>query len=408
MKNSKVVKARSKKVLNVIITYCILLIVAFIFFFPCLWLILASFSKSGSIYSFDGIFPTEYSLDTFELLFTDTVMYNYPKWFLNTLFIATMSCILGTLFTILSAYVMSRFRFKTRKAMMKGTLVLGMFPSFMGTIAVYLMMTQFNLINQQWGLILIYAGTAPMGYLTQKGFFDTIPYSIDEAARIDGASEVKIFSSVICPLAKPAFATLITLTFLNSWNDFQNQMADLKLRAEVAEKPTAEFTLVYSRAGVRDTVSVTTDEQFKVAAIGGVLNYTPTVRTFGFFESFPAGITLGVNTLKGYVNDLKYVFTKEGAKSVGGFGTIGSIFPTVWDWQRFWSMTAFLSIILAFMNILPIPALDGGHVLFLIYEIVARRKPSDKFLEYAQMVGMFLLFALLIWANFNDVLRFLL
>ena len=86
---------------------------------------------------------------------------------------------------------------------------------------------------------------------------------------------------------------------------------------------------------------------------------------------------------------MKYVFTKEGAKSVGGFGTIGSIFPKVWDWHRFWEMTAFLSIILAFMNILPIPALDGGHVLFLLYEIIARRKPSDKFMEYAQMVGMF-------------------
>lgn len=82
-------------------------------------------------------------------------------------------------------------------------------------------------------------------------------------------------------------------------------------------------------------------------------------------------------------------------------------FPKVWDWHRFWEMTAFLSIILAFMNILPIPALDGGHVLFLLYEIIARRKPSDKFMEYAQMVGMFLLFALLIWANFNDIMRFL-
>ena len=105
---------------------------------------------------------------------------------------------------------------------------------------------------------------------------------------------------------------------------------------------------------------------------------------------------------------MKYVFTAEGAKSLGGFGTIGSIFPKAWDWQRFWEMTAFLSIILAFMNILPIPALDGGHVLFLLYEIIARRKPSDKFMEYAQMVGMFLLLALLIWANFNDVMRFLL
>ena len=253
---------------------------------------------------------------------------------------------------------------------------------------------------------------------------ETVNIAMPELSLIDVAQQDPMFVDVFHPnvvdsvLAGGGFAnagiqkgdSLIAVNgkTLNSWNDFQNQIADLKLRAEVAEKTTAEFSLVYSRAGVRDTVNVTTDEQFKVAAIGGMLNYTPTVRSFGFFESFPAGVTLGVNTLKGYVNDLKYVFTKEGAKSVGGFGTIGSIFPKVWDWQRFWSMTAFLSIILAFMNILPIPALDGGHVLFLIYEIVARRKPSDKFLEYAQMVGMFLLFALLIWANFNDVLRFLL
>lgn len=195
-------------------------------------------------------------------------------------------------------------------------------------------------------------------------------------------------------------------TPLHSWNEFTEQLGELRLRSEVEQKSSASFSLVYSRAGVRDTVNVTTDDQFKVLAYSMNPGYQPTRLTYGFFESFPAGVALGINTLKGYVNDMKYVFTKEGAKSVGGFGTIGSIFPEVWDWQRFWSMTAFLSIILAFMNILPIPALDGGHVLFLLYELVARRKPSDKFLEYAQMVGMFLLFGLLIWANFNDILRF--
>ena len=194
---------------------------------------------------------------------------------------------------------------------------------------------------------------------------------------------------------------------IRSWNEFLDQMADIQARAEVAQQPTATLSVVRSRNGVRDTLAMETNEQYKVGAIGGWLDYKVTSIDYGFFESFPAGIALGVNTLKGYVNDMKYVFTKEGAKSVGGFGTIGSIFPKVWDWERFWSMTAFLSIILAFMNILPIPALDGGHVLFLLYEIIARRKPSDKFLEYAQMVGMGLLFALLIWANFNDVLRFL-
>lgn len=194
---------------------------------------------------------------------------------------------------------------------------------------------------------------------------------------------------------------------MTSWNEFLDNMAELKAMAELEKKTSAAFTLVYSRAGVRDTVDVQTDDKFKVAVIGGLVDYKQRTLSYGFFESFPAGVALGVNTLKGYVNDMKYVFTKEGAKSVGGFATIGSIFPKVWDWQRFWEMTAFLSIILAFMNILPIPALDGGHVLFLLYEIIARRKPSDKFLEYAQMVGMFLLFGLLIWANFNDVLRFL-
>ena len=195
---------------------------------------------------------------------------------------------------------------------------------------------------------------------------------------------------------------------LSSYNAFVNKLAELREDAEAENKKTVEFSLIYSRDNINDTITVQTDTLFMVGATSQALaDYKLTNLEYGFFESFPAGIALGVNTLKGYVNDMKYVFTKEGAKSVGGFGTIGSIFPSVWDWHRFWEMTAFLSIILAFMNILPIPALDGGHVLFLLYEIIARRKPSDKFMERAQMVGMILLFALLIYANFNDVVRFL-
>ena len=215
------------------------------------------------------------------------------------------------------------------------------------------------------------------------------------------------------PMAKAGIQAGDTLLTVNgkrvsSWNVFLDAMASLKSIAQEEGKTQADLTLVYSRGGVRDTLALTTDSLFQVGVVkSALLDYKQTNLKYGFFESFPAGITLGVNTLKGYVNDLKYVFTKEGAKSVGGFGTIGSIFPEVWDRHRFWEMTAFLSIILAFMNILPIPALDGGHVLFLLYEIIARRKPSDKFMEYAQMTGMILLFALLIWANFNDVLRFL-
>ncbi|MBQ0090350.1 MAG: site-2 protease family protein, partial [Prevotellaceae bacterium] len=135
--------------------------------------------------------------------------------------------------------------------------------------------------------------------------------------------------------------------------------------------------------------------------------YTPTEVNYSFFESIPAGIDYGCQTLAGYVSDLKYLFTSDGVKSVGSFGAMGDMFAPEWDWHRFWEITALFSIILAFMNILPIPALDGGHVLFLLVEVVTRRKPSDKFLERAQIVGMILLFALMVLALGNDIIRFI-
>lgn len=208
------------KVVDALWTYALLIAVGFVFFFPCLWIVLASFSKSGSIYSFEGFFPSTYSIDTFKKLFTDTTMYNYPKWFFNTFFVAAGSCILGTFLTILTAYTMSRFEFRARKPMMKTTMVLGMFPSFMGMTAVYILMTQFGLINQIWGLILIYAAGAPMGYLTQKGFFDTIPKAIDEAAKIDGANSAQIFWKINLPLAKPIIVYTALTSFTWPWSDF--------------------------------------------------------------------------------------------------------------------------------------------------------------------------------------------
>ena len=211
---------RLGKVADYSVTYLILLAVAFVFFFPCLWLILASFSASGSIYSFEGFFPSEYSLDSFNKLFTDTAMYDYPQWFGNSLFIATMSCIMGTFLTILTAYCMSRFQFKSRKALMKTTLVLGMFPSFMGMTAVYLLMTQFNFINNHWGLILIYTAGAPLGYMVQKGFFDSIPNSIDEAARLDGASNFQVFCKIHMPLSMPIIVYTALTSFTWPWSDY--------------------------------------------------------------------------------------------------------------------------------------------------------------------------------------------
>jgi regulator of sigma E protease len=128
---------------------------------------------------------------------------------------------------------------------------------------------------------------------------------------------------------------------------------------------------------------------------------------YGFFQSFPAGIKKGFKTISDYLKQFKVLFSKgsKAYESLGGFITIGKIFPGFWDWEAFWNLTAFLSIILAVMNILPIPALDGGHVMFLLFEVITGRKPSDKFLEYAQIAGMVILFSLLLFANGNDILK---
>jgi regulator of sigma E protease len=126
---------------------------------------------------------------------------------------------------------------------------------------------------------------------------------------------------------------------------------------------------------------------------------------YSLFQAIPAGIQYGWGILAMYVKQFRLVFTKEGAQSLGGFGAIGSMFPAFWSWYAFWHMTGFLSIILAFMNFLPIPALDGGYILFLLVEIITRRKPSDKFLEKANEIGFWVLLALLIFANGNDIFK---
>lgn len=194
--------------------------------------------------------------------------------------------------------------------------------------------------------------------------------------------------------------------------------------ADTVKALTAVLTVERQVEGKTDTLTL--KGQFDAVSAGGfsplskgepmrlVLGYMPqqpqykvTHIDYGFFESFPAGVKYGCKVLSGYVGDMKYLFSAEGAKSLGGFGAIGSLFPSQWDWHSFWLMTAFLSIILAFMNILPIPALDGGHVLFLLYEMIARRKPSENFMIYAEYIGIGVLLLLMVMANLNDILRFL-
>lgn len=179
-------------------------------------------------------------------------------------------------------------------------------------------------------------------------------------------------------------------------NDFDSQKS---INADYIE-------LEISRNGNLFDAVVPFDSDEKLIGINiGSQMISPTNLEYGFFESVSVGFDYGYWTLYDYVSQFQFVFTKAGASQLGGFGTIGKIFPAAWDWQRFWETTALLSIILAFMNLLPIPALDGGHVMFVLYEIVSGRKPNEKFMEYATLAGVILLIGLFVYANGMDVVR---
>lgn len=178
-----------------------------------------------------------------------------------------------------------------------------------------------------------------------------------------------------------------------------------ELDAEIAANTLIQLHV--SRNGKLIQLQATSDDKGHLGIGGGHANIHTSKIEYGFGESIVKGLELGYWKLHDYIAQFSYVFTAKGATQLGGFGAIGSLFPDSWNWHGFWYTTAFISIILAFMNILPIPALDGGHVMFLLYEIVSGRKPNEKFLEYAQMVGFFILIALVLYANGNDIYRWL-
>jgi len=193
--------------------------------------------------------------------------------------------------------------------------------------------------------------------------------------------------------------TAVSNQTITYWDEFKEAINDSKSKSITAtvlrSGREVELALLVDSTG---TIGVMVDS--KIDEIKKKIEY-------GFLSSIPRGIEAGWVTLSDYAKQFKYVFTTKGATSVGGFGAIGSLFDKEWNWRSFWSNTAFISIILAFMNFLPIPALDGGHIMFLMYEIISGRKPNDKFMEYAQMVGIIFLLALLVYANGNDIYKWI-
>tara|TARA_B100001758_G_scaffold69994_1_gene58848 strand:- start:4 stop:1332 length:1329 start_codon:yes stop_codon:yes gene_type:complete len=180
------------------------------------------------------------------------------------------------------------------------------------------------------------------------------------------------------------------------WQDFT------KLVKESSSK-TIDLKIKRKDRFLTKTINLRDDNTIGVGLM--VPKITPTKLNFTILESISRGYDKAYWTLIDYVSQFKYVFSKKGASQLGGFGAIGSLFPPKWDWQGFWESTALISIILAFMNLLPIPALDGGHVMFLLYELISGRKPNDKFMEYAQVFGFLLLMSLVLYANGNDLYK---
>lgn len=217
MKKLKAMRLKAKK--TNVFTYILLTILSFIWVLPIVWLVMTSFrGEKGAFVTY--LIPKTWTLDNYIRLFTETSLFNFPRWFMNTLIVAIFSCIISTIITLSTSYAFSRLRFKVRKPMMNIILILGMFPGFMSMIAIYHILKMIGLDQSLVALVLIYSGGAAMTYYISKGFFDTIPKGVDEAALIDGATRMQIFTKITLPLSKPIIIYTVLMAFLAPWVDF--------------------------------------------------------------------------------------------------------------------------------------------------------------------------------------------
>lgn len=209
-----------KKKIFTVLHNLLLAVLAFIWLIPIVWLIVTSFSSYPGMNS-STFFPKEWSIISYKnLLFSSDTVSQFPNWFKNTFFIAIFSCIISSAFVLMVAYATSCMRFKMRKPLMNMAVILNLFPGFLSMIAVYFILRTLGLTNNHWGLVLVYSGSSGLGYLIAKGFLDTVPVSLREAAYLDGASEAKIFWKVVMPMSRPIIVYTIISSFMVPWMDF--------------------------------------------------------------------------------------------------------------------------------------------------------------------------------------------
>lgn len=217
MKSAKAIRRR-----NNVLVHSLLAVLAAVWVFPVLWVVMTSFRAEKDSYV-SSFFPKSYTLDNYARLFTDTTVLNFPQMFTNTLIIAICSCILSSFYVLSASFCLSRMRFKMRKPYMNMAMILGLFPGFMSMIAVYFILKAVGLTEGsliRLALILCYSGSAALGFQIAKGFFDTMPLALDEAALIDGCTRWQIFTKITLPLSKPVVVYTVLTAFIGPWVDF--------------------------------------------------------------------------------------------------------------------------------------------------------------------------------------------
>ena len=210
---------RLSRLISDIVIYVILAVLGIIWVSPLVWLLLHSFRAEGGV-TVPYVFPKQYTLANYKAFFTDTSVFDYPRWFLNTFVVAVFSCIISTLSVLMVSYAFSRLRFKSRKMFINIGMILGMFPGFMTMMALYYLLKAMNLTQTLPALVICYSSGAGLGFAISKGFFDTIPRALDEAATIDGATRNQIFWKIILPMSKPIIVYTVLTSFIGPWCDF--------------------------------------------------------------------------------------------------------------------------------------------------------------------------------------------
>lgn len=274
---------KSKKHIRLSLTYLLLTLLSIAWLFPIAWVVLTSFRGEGT--AFVGyIIPKTFTLDNYTKLFNNEA-FPFAKWFLNTFIVAAATCVVSTFITVVMAYSLSRIKFKFRNGFLKLALVLNMFPGFMSMIAIYYILKALNLTQTLFALVLVYSAGAALGFYIAKGFFDTVPYSLDESAMIDGATRKDIFFKITLPLSKPIIVYTALTAFIGPWMDFIFAKVIL---GDATDKYTVAIGLFSMLA--QDRINV----WFKSFAAGSVLIAIPITLLFMYMQKYYVeGITSG-------------------------------------------------------------------------------------------------------------------